>query len=172
VRWVDLAATSAFCPCESPVYRRLRSNRPLAALRRRVEMVRARMAQQIRGFHVDSLDSLKFKRSYGWQESLVEDRSSPPPNAAARLTLASADGMTSRRRSNAVMLAAVLSRLAEAAERFRLSPGRISHFRRSFHRTPETFHSYPDNGKPTIWFAAESGRPTTILASVKQFSCQ
>jgi hypothetical protein len=98
-------------------------------------------AQRLKGFSVERLD--KFERHYQiWQEILVEDgRASPADLAMYRIDIrAWLKSMPVRQRRIAQMLAAGFT-TPEVAERFGVSPGRISQLRRWLKEHWEDFHS-------------------------------
>jgi hypothetical protein len=102
--------------------------------------VSSRYAQQRKGFQVERLD--QFDSDDGeWREVLVEDnRCSPADLACCRIDFAAwLATMSSLRRQIAQCLATGTS-TAEAAERFALSPGRISQLRREFQESWDAFH--------------------------------
>ncbi len=98
-------------------------------------------AQRSKGFRVERLD--KFHNDCQvWQEVLVEDRRATPAELAMyRIDFrAWLKSMTARQRRITQMLAAGFA-TAEVAERFGVSPGRISQLRRWLMRHWEDFHS-------------------------------
>lgn len=118
---------------------RVKSGRVLGTGERSRDVL-SRLARQRRGFQVESLDAGHSPQGGAWQAILVEDRQSTPAEiAAVRIDFCDwLDGMTCRRRQLAEMLAAGHS-TAEAAEKFHLSPGRISQIRREFQDSWEAF---------------------------------
>jgi hypothetical protein len=102
--------------------------------------VSSRYAQQRKSFQVERLD--QFDSDDGeWREVLVEDkRCSPADLACCRIDFAAwLATMSSLHRQIAQCLATGTS-TAEAAERFALSPGRISQLRREFQQSWHAFH--------------------------------
>src|SRR5665213_1107447 len=102
--------------------------------------VLSRYARQRRGFQVDSLDARQQAPSGIWQEIIIEDRrSTPAETAACRIDVGEwLAGMTIRRRAIAELLAAGY-RTEEVAEKFSLSPARISQLRREFEASWRAF---------------------------------
>jgi DNA-directed RNA polymerase specialized sigma24 family protein len=98
-------------------------------------------ARRSKGFCVERLDKFHSDCQV-WQEVLVEDRRATPAELAMyRIDFrAWLKSMTARQRRIAQMLAAGFA-TAEVAERFGVSPGRISQLRRWLMRHWEDFHS-------------------------------
>jgi hypothetical protein len=103
--------------------------------------VSSHYAQKRKGFQVERLD--QFDASDGeWKEILIEDRrhGDPASVAAARIDVGEwLASMSSLRRKIAECLASGAS-TAEAAQRFNVSPGRISQLRREFQKSWLAFH--------------------------------
>ena len=112
--------------------------------------VLSRYAKRQRGFQVDSLDTRQQAPSGVWQEIVVEDRrSTPAETAACRIDVGAwLAGMSSRRRAIAESLAAGY-RTEEVAEKFSVSPARISQLRREFEASWRAFQQQADE-----WLAA------------------
>ena len=94
--------------------------------------VLSRQAQHQRGFSVASLSAARATNS-GWESALVENgRVTPADVAASRIDFAAWLGrMKPRRREIAELLGAGFD-TREVAERFQLSPARVSQMRREF----------------------------------------
>jgi hypothetical protein len=95
--------------------------------------VLSRYARLRRGFAIHSLDAPQHSARGEWQEIVVEDgKTTPAEIAASRIDFGAwLAGMTSRRRAIAELLAAGY-RTEEVAQKFSLSPARISQLRREF----------------------------------------
>jgi len=105
--------------------------------------VSSRYAQQRKGFQVERLE--QFDAGDGeWKEVLIEDRRATPADiAASRIDFAAwLATMSSLRRRIALCLARGAS-TAEAAQRFAVSPGRISQIRREFQASWLAFQGEP-----------------------------
>ena len=100
----------------------------------------SRLARQRRGFEVASLNHRRDQDGSDWQDILTESRKvTPADTAASRIDMRSwLDRMTSRHRQIAESLAAG-DRTEEVAQKFRLSPGRISQLRREFENSWNEF---------------------------------
>jgi hypothetical protein len=108
-----------------------------------VRDVSSRYAQQRKGFHVERLDQFNEEENC-WQEIIVEDKTSTPADVAiTRIDFAEWLGtMPALRRKIAQCLATGESTFA-AAQRFAVSPSRISQLRREFQASWQAFHGEP-----------------------------
>ncbi|HEV7225784.1 MAG TPA: hypothetical protein VGN42_23970 [Pirellulales bacterium] len=99
-------------------------------------------AQRRREIHVERLD--RFDAEEGWKEVLVEDRTCTPAElAASRIDFEDwLHRLPAKRRRIAARLGAGEATL-RVAQKFRLSPGRISQLRREFERDWRAFHGHP-----------------------------
>lgn len=116
-----------------------------AGCRLNIRDVSSEYAQQRKGFKVDRLDRFD-KRERAWMEVLVEDRrSGPAETAASRIDFAAwLSSLSKRDRKMAVTLAAGET-TGEAANRFGVSPSRISQVRRELH---ESWNDFVAEGGP------------------------
>ena len=112
--------------------------------------VLSRYARSQRGFTVDSLDDRQQSARGEWQEIMVEDgKTTPAEIAISRIDFSAwLAGMTTRRRAIAESLAAGY-RTDEVAEKFSVSPGRISQLRREFETSWLKFQQQADEW-PTV----------------------
>jgi hypothetical protein len=108
-----------------------------------VRDVTSRYAQQRKGFHVERLDQFDASDDE-WKEVLIEDRRATPADvAASRIDFADWLGkMPALRRKIAQCLATGESTFA-AAQRFAISPSRISQLGREFQASWQVFHGEP-----------------------------
>jgi hypothetical protein len=102
--------------------------------------VSSRYAQQRKGFQLERLDQFDASDDE-WKEILIEDRKAgPAETAASRIDFAEwLATMSSLHRKIAQCLGTGAS-TAEAAQRFAVSPGRISQLRREFQESWLAFH--------------------------------
>ena len=107
-----------------------------------VNDVMSRYAQRRRGICVERLD--RFDAEEGWKEVLVEDRTCTPADlAASRIDFEDwLHRLPAKRRRIAARLGAGEATL-RVAQKFRLSPGRISQLRREFEQDWRAFHGQP-----------------------------
>lgn len=109
--------------------------------------VMSRHSQRRYGIHITSLDSGGFDRE--WNELLAESRNCTPAElAASRIDFrAWLDRLPSKKRRIAMALGAGDSTKA-TAQKFRVSPGRVSQLRREFAEDWRVFHG--DAERPSV----------------------
>jgi hypothetical protein len=102
--------------------------------------VSSRWAQQRKGFQVERLDQFDASDDQ-WKEVLIEDRRATPADvAASRIDFAAWLETMSSLRREIVQCLAMGATTREAAQRFAVSPGRISQIRREFQESWLAFH--------------------------------
>ena len=100
-------------------------------------------AQRRKGFHVERLDWFNDEEN-GWKEAVVEDGQTPVPDQAAfRLDFPAWLASQGARRRKIAETLALGHSTNETAERFSLSPARISQMRREFCRSWRDYQGEP-----------------------------
>ena len=99
-------------------------------------------AQKKKGFDVERLD-LFDRDTGGWSEAVVEDRRTPVPEQAAfRIDFPRWLGLFSKRDRRIAEVLAAGHSTGEVAERFHLSPSRVSQKRREYFQAWQAFHDH------------------------------
>ncbi len=109
----------------------------------RISEVLSRHAQRKKKFFVERLDHCR-KDTGEWNEAIVEDSRTPVPEQVAfRIDFPNwLAGMPRRNRKIAEALS-VGNTTSEVAQRFDISPGRVSQMRNEFYRSWRDFHHDP-----------------------------
>lgn len=98
-------------------------------------------ARQRRGFRVEQLREHGACCDTSWQEALVDNAQTPPPDAAAfRMDFAQWLVRLAQRERRMVNAMAMGERTRELAQRFQFSPARVSQLRRAYHADWCQFH--------------------------------
>jgi hypothetical protein len=119
--------------------RKVRAGRRLGS-RCNIRDVTSPRARVAKGFTIERLDRFN-QRTGQWREALVEDRTAgPAETAVARIDWAAWLRSLSRRQRTIASLLATGETTGVAAQRFRLSPARISQMRVWFRESWQRFH--------------------------------
>ena len=113
-------------------------------------------AQRLKGIQVESLNHCN-RDGESWRETLVEDKhAGPAETAAARIDFTEWFASLSRRDRKIANALSEGSMTNDVAQRFRLSPGRVSQKRREFLESWQTFHGELEVPSETNPFAQQS----------------
>ena len=143
-RLVERGLTDIVYPTPLALYaiKQVRSGRRVG-VKLNVRDVASRYCQQMKGVTVERLDRFD-KETDGWQEIIVEDKSSGPAEiAATRLDFAAWLRTLPQRLRQIAKTLAVGETTGNVARKFRVSPGRVSQVRHELKKSWQAFRDEP-----------------------------